>query len=199
MSTTTTRRRAFRQGTLEEGSAPAPEQPAVATPKQISFIETLLEEVTLTDEQMAKTRHDLRRGISKDLASRWITRLLELKKEAPKETKRSGGAIQTDVPAGHYAVTGEDGTTDFYRVDRPEKGRWAGYVFVKLQLSDDYQNCSIPTAKAILAKIEEAGPREAAIRYGHELGKCSICNRTLTNPESIEAGIGPVCAQNRGW
>lgn len=27
-------------------------------------------------------------------------------------------------------------------------------------------------------------------------GKCRVCNRTLTNPESIESGIGPVCAQN---
>ena len=25
-------------------------------------------------------------------------------------------------------------------------------------------------------------------------GRCRVCNRQLTNPESIETGIGPVCA-----
>jgi len=31
------------------------------------------------------------------------------------------------------------------------------------------------------------------IDYLYE-GRCRVCNRTLTNPESIESGIGPVCA-----
>ena len=36
--------------------------------------------------------------------------------------------------------------------------------------------------------------KSAAIKYGHKTGICSCCGRTLTNKESIEAGIGPVCA-----
>jgi hypothetical protein len=32
----------------------------------------------------------------------------------------------------------------------------------------------------------------------HE-GKCCCCGRTLTTPESIDAGIGPICAQKEGW
>jgi hypothetical protein len=43
------------------------------------------------------------------------------------------------------------------------------------------------------------GKREAAIRYGKELGRCGICNRTLTNNDSIALGIGPVCAEKVGW
>jgi hypothetical protein len=31
------------------------------------------------------------------------------------------------------------------------------------------------------------------IEYMFE-GRCRVCNRSLTNPESIESGIGPVCA-----
>ena len=31
--------------------------------------------------------------------------------------------------------------------------------------------------------------------YGHETGNCSICGRTLSDPLSIQMGIGPVCAQ----
>lgn len=29
--------------------------------------------------------------------------------------------------------------------------------------------------------------------YGHESGKCSVCHRTLSDPKSIELGIGPIC------
>ena len=32
------------------------------------------------------------------------------------------------------------------------------------------------------------------VAYARESGNCYICNRTLTTPESIEAGIGPICA-----
>lgn len=39
---------------------------------------------------------------------------------------------------------------------------------------------------------------EAAVRYGRETGKCSCCGRVLTDPASIEAGIGPICAGNWG-
>lgn len=34
---------------------------------------------------------------------------------------------------------------------------------------------------------------ESLIRFQHE-GKCCVCGRPLTNPESIDAGIGPECA-----
>lgn len=42
-------------------------------------------------------------------------------------------------------------------------------------------------------------PFTAAINHGKETGKCACCNATLTDPNSIERGIGPVCAQNWGW
>ena len=31
--------------------------------------------------------------------------------------------------------------------------------------------------------------------YGHETGTCSICARTLSDPLSIQMGIGPICAK----
>jgi hypothetical protein len=34
---------------------------------------------------------------------------------------------------------------------------------------------------------------EVAGAMGRKFGFCCICGRTLTNPESVEAGIGPVC------
>lgn len=40
--------------------------------------------------------------------------------------------------------------------------------------------------------------KEAGIAYARESGRCCVCNRTLTDPESIENGIGPVCAGKFG-
>lgn len=45
----------------------------------------------------------------------------------------------------------------------------------------------------------ENDPRAAAITYGRKFGICSCCGRTLTNPVSIEAGIGPICAARWGF
>ena len=39
---------------------------------------------------------------------------------------------------------------------------------------------------------------EEARDYGVRHGVCAACGRTLTNPESIEYGIGPVC-RTRYW
>ena len=35
---------------------------------------------------------------------------------------------------------------------------------------------------------------EQAKQYGAIYGVCCNCGRTLTNEDSIEAGIGPICA-----
>lgn len=42
-------------------------------------------------------------------------------------------------------------------------------------------------------------PLTAAIRYGKVSGECSCCGRELTDPQSIERGIGPICATKFGW
>jgi hypothetical protein len=42
-------------------------------------------------------------------------------------------------------------------------------------------------------------PLTAAIRYGKVSGECSCCGRELTDPRSIERGIGPICATKFGW
>lgn len=39
----------------------------------------------------------------------------------------------------------------------------------------------------------EANPLAAAVRYGKLTGRCCSCGRELTDPASVEAGIGPVC------
>lgn len=101
-------------------------------------------------------------------------------------------------PQGRYAirVKQDDGSkiTKFYKVDKPNEGRWKGYVFVKVQASDDLHPIKEKAAReAVLDKIAK-NPRKAMLRYGQELGKCGHCGRTLTDEESRARGIGPICA-----
>lgn len=49
----------------------------------------------------------------------------------------------------------------------------------------------------ILRAIED--PYTAAVEYGRLTGRCSICDRTLSNEESVKLGIGPVCRAKFGW
>jgi hypothetical protein len=37
------------------------------------------------------------------------------------------------------------------------------------------------------------------VAYGKRTGACSCCGRELTNGESIDRGIGPICAEKYGW
>lgn len=50
---------------------------------------------------------------------------------------------------------------------------------------------------AILREIA-TNPSEAARDYGKRTGRCCCCGRELTDPVSIDAGIGPICASNWG-
>lgn len=41
-------------------------------------------------------------------------------------------------------------------------------------------------------------PQGEAIKHGKGSGECAVCARELTEPTSIERGIGPVCAKRLG-
>lgn len=135
------------------------------------------------------------RAFSKSDASKLVEWLLTL-------TPRTVAVSDDDVPAGRYALDTNDGAHNdvaFYKVDRPTEGKWAGYVFVKLMISDDEQRLNRAAAQGVLRRIAEIGAEECSARYGHLIGECGICGRTLTNDESRERGIGPVCAAKAGW
>tara|TARA_R110000751_G_scaffold18122_1_gene55137 strand:- start:215 stop:1045 length:831 start_codon:yes stop_codon:yes gene_type:complete len=86
----------------------------------------------------------------------------------------------------------------------PDTGKNAGHLYVKSD--EDYQGKIAPdgrffpvrnaseTATERLQAIA-ADPQGEAIRHGAQTGSCACCGRELTKQESIDAGIGPICAE----
>lgn len=58
-------------------------------------------------------------------------------------------------------------------------------------------NGSFEYAQGMIRKLREQDRMslEDAKAYGRATGTCCCCGKTLTNPDSIAAGIGPICAQ----
>jgi len=104
------------------------------------------------------------------------------------------------VPRGSYAILTPDDPVNpikFYQVwisdtDHPRYG--SGKWNVKVCHGPDETTLNKGSQAKILRTIAEQGPLECAQRYGHEIGKCGICGRRLTNKTSRDMGIGPVCA-----
>lgn len=160
------------------------------TEKQLAFLRKLLAERPMWAEVM-NYHDDVVVKMTKREASQVISQTLEQKPE-------TGTAVASlpDVPAGHYAVKSLTGNNDFdfFRVDRPEDGKWKGRTFVHRVIGGhpDY-SLRFPEAKAALEAIVTAGIETSAILYGREIGRCYKCNRHLTDELSRQMGIGPVC------
>jgi hypothetical protein len=59
------------------------------------------------------------------------------------------------------------------------------------------RDCTSDQENRIVAAATD--PAAAAIAYGKRFGACSVCGRELSNQESIDLGIGPVCAERFGF
>jgi uncharacterized protein DUF6011 len=101
-----------------------------------------------------------------------------------------------EIPIGRYAVHTDEGHLAFYQLKERD-----GRVEVYLQLSSELRKLSNVTALAIISKILAVGIEEAMARYGKELKFCGApkCGRPLTNEESRDRGIGPVCIEKMGF
>ncbi|WP_186083660.1 DUF6011 domain-containing protein [Burkholderia gladioli] len=59
------------------------------------------------------------------------------------------------------------------------------------------QACGSDQAAAVLAACSD--PKQAALAFGQRTGRCSCCGRELSDPASVDASIGPVCAKRYGF
>lgn len=110
-----------------------------------------------------------------------------------------------DIPGGYFATPSATGRNDFdfWRVDRPEKGRWAGHAFVKRILGggigDEMRTVEISNMQQRLAlvAIREVGVEEAGMLFARHLGRCTDCGRVLTDETSKFYGKGETCRNKK--
>jgi len=90
----------------------------------------------------------------------------------------------------------------------PSHGANAGCIYVKSdgeyqgKLTQAGQFYAIRGASPTVAADLQAlagNPLDQAVAYGKRTGNCACCGRELTKHESIERGIGPVCAAKWGF
>lgn len=145
-------------------------------------------------------------SLTKSAAGRWEVRHHGGCPDAAPAPADVDGIDLSELPAGRYAVPGGD-TRLKLQVDRPTEGRWAGYIFVRdaaeygsgqrygrQQPGSLYSGAVVEPLRAILAD-----PAAASAAYGRLVGRCGVCSRRLEDEQSVERGIGPVCAQRLGW
>lgn len=74
-------------------------------------------------------------------------------------------------------------------------GRYLGKVLSGKFLKS--RECTPKDELEITAVCED--PKAAALSFGRKTGRCSVCNRKLTDPVSVANGIGPICADRFGF
>lgn len=162
-----------------------------ATEKQMAFIARLVKEVADFSpldiaQQDYLTQMKGQEQISKDGASYLISGLLRCDKK-PRAMAQPGYYAKQD---GTYlvVVTNRAGNATYAkRLDvTKEDGRRAKARWVYA-----------PGEGQEVAHMSPMTLAEAA-KFGHLHGVCFVCCRALTDPESVQRGIGPVCATKFG-
>lgn len=106
-----------------------------------------------------------------------LKKIIAAEKEENKATK------QETVTAGMYKVGN--------RIFKVQKARQGSHHYAKELKDGSFEYA--PGAMRVI-KAEHRMTLDEAKAYGKETGQCCQCGRELTVKESIEAGIGPICA-----
>ena len=183
---------------LNEVPVEAPKGDA-RSPRQTELMDSLIAQITDLDEELGRAAGEWTVKATahggywtpgrEGTASAWISKMIAKVAELKAAAKVAAPAAPVIVEDGRYAVE-EDGVLRFFKV---KNGRRPGFVFLDIQASDEWHKISnVTRIRKIVALIAE-DPKAAMVRYGHELGECGRCGRTLTDEASRAAGIGPIC------
>lgn len=134
-----------------------------------------------------------------------------MEKVEAKRAERVAAAVEVDlspIRAMFETAVGNGHKRPVYRaaglvINRaPDHGKNPGALYVKDEhgeylgklLGTSYSGKPAPALAAIAAD-----PKGEAVKWGQKTGTCSCCGRELTDKNSIEMGIGPVCAEKWGF
>lgn len=167
------------------------------TEKQFSYAITLIGQIDWSPEVRSEQLLQIA-GMDFYTISTKIDELKAAKLSSPKPAAPVAPAAPLSYvpPKGHYLVLGKcyklaqsklHGGMLVYGADPHTKGAYFG---------------SLTSAKNVHIAEALATPEAAyaaTVAYGQKYGKCGVCGKTLTDPESIAKKIGPVCAKKYGY
>lgn len=177
-----------------------------ATQKQFDFIKRLLAERVLDDEHTAWVEGARQEAMAGRLASQSASSLIDSLLTLPKRTTHSPLSCEhpdgepcnpTEPEAGIYVIHGDH----YVRVYH---GQQSGRMLAKRisweQDGDEtfvsYEYLGLASKVLVPAATPERLPLEEVGSLGIATNHCLICGRRLDDPESVDRGIGPVCAAN---
>lgn len=163
---------------------------APATDKQIRFLTTLLSDRDIESLTGANYERafDLATGSGKFIGKREASSLID----ALLHTPRNDRPTVSEVPEGIHALDQADGSIEVRKVQVAKNGSGRKYGKV---LDADTGRWDYAGQRGLRGLSDDTlMTREQAERFGALYGMCGVCGATLTDEDSIERGIGPVCA-----
>lgn len=94
---------------------------------------------------------------------------------------------QESLPEGYYFVSG-----DVFKVRTSKAGN--AYATILTPEGNRAKWAYAPGAIKNISATDSITIDQAA-SFGHLHGFCALCGLTLTDPESVKRGIGPICAK----
>jgi hypothetical protein len=200
------RKESQQQGAWEGFAAQHPEVAAwiLASQASFEFAASLGEAVrkfgSLTERQLAAAQRCVDgRKAAQEARSAAITAApaltLEMVEKAFQTASEAGvrrPKLRLDVFTFSMApATGKNAGAIYVKEGEQYLGKVQGGRFLRTRDCTDAQQAGIQAVAA--------DPLAAAVAYGRRYGSCSVCGRELTNGESIDRGIGPICAGKFGW
>ena len=198
--------------------------PARTTPK--GFFPPSKPSLNYLDGLLRTRQHDV--TVPENPSQTEVSRLIDLLKTLPLKGKTAAPApgqpvlITATVPLAEatHTVIFEDDDYQTIKIERQPKGDrfMPGKLIIRYlsgpdntndytgygDVSEDGKTVKIWRKHTDNAELIEAtkvlvgDPKAAALAYAKASGNCYKCDRTLTTPESLAAGIGPVCS-GRGY
>lgn len=120
---------------------------------------------------------------------------LELEKAKQEARKNAPATVKQEAAQDGYYVHGD--TFVCVKWNRAKTGQYAT-VWDGASWEYDGRESRKLVADVKAGKLSPMTPEDAK-RFGDLYGTCFKCSRTLTDPESIAQGYGPVCAGKMGW
>lgn len=166
-----------------------------ATERQMAFIADLLRAIdpdNAAEDMLAIEQADS--PLTKAGASREIERLIgerdrvrKVAKAERQQAQREATPAQAEISEGFY----KSGDGNIYQVTQARHGSH----FLAKVLDRETGKFEYAGAAKRFVKADQRLTLEEAQEYGKQTGTCLVCGRLLRRKESVEAGIGPVCAR----